>query len=132
VLRHENAVLRRHVPRVRCEPADRLAALSHLIPRRRWARVFPITPVTLLAWHHKLVAKKWDCSRRRRPGRPPTAAAVKALVLRMAAENPGWGHRRIGGPGVFRTAESAFSYAAFCSFRYSMRASCGGRYPFAV
>jgi hypothetical protein len=37
-----------------------------------------------------------------------------------------------GGPGVFRTAESAFSYAAFCSFRYSMRASCGGRYPFAV
>ncbi|WP_308292563.1 hypothetical protein [Streptantibioticus ferralitis] len=38
VLRHENAVLRRHVPRVRYEPADRLwfAALSHLIPRRRW------------------------------------------------------------------------------------------------
>jgi transposase InsO family protein len=44
-----------------------------------------------------LVAKKWDYSQRRRPGRPPTAAAVKALVLRMAAENPGWGHRRIHG-----------------------------------
>jgi hypothetical protein len=45
-LRHENAVLRRHVPRVRYEPADRLwfATLSHLIPRRRWAQVFPITP----------------------------------------------------------------------------------------
>jgi putative transposase len=99
VPRHENAVLRRHLPRVRYEPADRLwfAALSHLIPRRRWAQVFPITPATLLAWHRTLVAKKWDYSRRRRPGRPPTAAGVKALVLRMAAENPGWGHRRIHG-----------------------------------
>lgn len=43
VLRHENAVLRRQIPRVRYEPADRLwfAALSHLIPRRRWARSSP-------------------------------------------------------------------------------------------
>jgi transposase len=99
VLRHENAVLRRHVPRMRYEPADRLwfAALSHLIPRHRWAQVFPMTPSTLLAWHRKLIAKKWDYSQRRRPGRPPTAAAVKALVLRVAAENPGWGHRRIHG-----------------------------------
>jgi transposase len=99
VLRHQNAVLRRQVPRVRYEPADRLwlAALSHLIPRSRWAEIFPITPATLLAWHRKLVAKKWDYSNRRRPGRPPTAAAVKALILRMAAENPRWGHRRIHG-----------------------------------
>ena len=42
VLRHQNAVLRRQVPRVRYEPADRLwlAALSHLIPRRQWRRIF--------------------------------------------------------------------------------------------
>ncbi|WP_214322970.1 integrase core domain-containing protein [Nonomuraea sediminis] len=53
VLRHQNAVLRRQVPRVRYEPADRLwlAALSHLIPRSQWGKIFPITPVTLLAWH---------------------------------------------------------------------------------
>ena len=46
VLRHENAVPRRHADRVRCEPADRvwLAALARLIPRRRWAEVFPVTP----------------------------------------------------------------------------------------
>ncbi|WP_406416526.1 integrase core domain-containing protein [Streptomyces sp. NBC_00842] len=56
-----------------------------------------MTPATLLAWHRKLVAKKWDYSRLRRPGRPPTGPAVKALVLRVAAENPGWGHRRIHG-----------------------------------
>ncbi len=78
---------------MRYEPADRLwfAALSHLIPRSQWGKIFPITPVTLLAWHRKLVAMKWDYSNRRRPGRPSTAAGVKALILRMAAENPRWG-----------------------------------------
>ena len=46
VLRHENAVLRRHAGRVRYELADRawLASLTRLIPRRRWAEVFPVTP----------------------------------------------------------------------------------------
>ncbi|MFH8736170.1 hypothetical protein [Streptomyces sp. NPDC017964] len=97
VLRHENAVLRRQVPRLRYELADRLwsAALSHLVPRRRWHQVFPMTPATLLTWHRKLVAKKWDYSQRHRPGRLPTSPAVKALVLRVAAENPRWGHPRV-------------------------------------
>ena len=51
VLRHQNAVLRRHIGRARYEPADRawLAALARLIPRRRWSEVFPVTPATLLA-----------------------------------------------------------------------------------
>src|SRR5208282_2922854 len=70
VLRHENAVLRRHVGRVRYEPADRawLAALAQLVPRRRWAEVFPVTPATLLAWHRRLAARKYDTSKRRKPG----------------------------------------------------------------
>ncbi len=57
VLRHENAVLRRQVSRVRYQPAGRLwlAALSRLIPRRRWGEVFAVTPATLLAWHRRLV-----------------------------------------------------------------------------
>ena len=56
VLRHENAVLRRHASRVQYEPADRmwLAALARLIPRNRWTEVCPGTPGTLLAWHRKL------------------------------------------------------------------------------
>jgi putative transposase len=73
VLRHENAVLRRQISRVRYQPADRLllAALSRLVPRRRWGEVFPVTPATLLAWHRRLVARKWDYTSRRAPGRHP-------------------------------------------------------------
>jgi transposase InsO family protein len=99
VLRHENAVLRRHVGRVRYEPADRawLAALARLVPRRRWAEVFPVTPETLLAWHRRLAAGKYDTSKRRRPGRPPASPGIARLVVRLARENPLWGHRRIHG-----------------------------------
>jgi hypothetical protein len=62
VLRHENAVLRRQVSRVRYQPTDRLwlAALSRLIPRRRWGQVFAVTPATLLTWHRRLVTRTWD------------------------------------------------------------------------
>src|SRR5918999_4173370 len=99
VLRHENAVLRRQVARVHYRPVDRmwLAALSRLVPRRRWAEIFPVTPATIVAWHRRLVSRKWDYTARRRSGRPPTAAAIKKLVIRMAAENPTWGHRRVQG-----------------------------------
>ena len=99
VLRHENAVLRRHVSRVRYDPADRLwfAALARLLPRRRWTEIFPVTPATLLAWHHKLAAAKYDTSKQRKPGRPPTAASIVGLVVRLAKENPLWGYRRIHG-----------------------------------
>jgi len=99
VLRHENAVLRRQAGQVRYEPADRVwfAALARLIPRRRWADVFPMCPATLLAWHRRLAAKKYDTSKRRKPGRPRTVPGIARLVVRLARENPLWGHRRIHG-----------------------------------
>jgi putative transposase len=98
VLRHENAVLRRHVGRVRYEPADRVwfAALARLVPRSCWTKVFPVTPATLLAWHQKLATAKYDTSRRRKPGRPPTAASIARLVVRLAKENPLWGWEAVG------------------------------------
>jgi hypothetical protein len=71
VLRHQNAVLRRQLTGpMRYNPAHRLwfATLSSLIPRRRWAQVFPVTPATLPAWHRRLIASKWDYSTRR--GKP--------------------------------------------------------------
>jgi hypothetical protein len=95
VPRHGNAVLRRQIAgSVRYGPADRfwLAALSSLIPRRRRPALFPVTPGTLLAWHRKFIAAKWDYSARRvRAGRPPTGAALKKPVLRLARENAQWG-----------------------------------------
>ncbi len=99
VLRHENAVVRRQISRVRYQRAGRLwfSALSRLIPRRRRGEVFAVTPATLLAWHRRLVTRKWDYSSRRRPGRPSTAAAIRKLVIRMAMDNPRWGHRRVQG-----------------------------------
>jgi transposase len=51
-----------------------------------------------LSWHRRLSARKWDYTRRRRtPGRPPTRAIIRQLVLRLATENGRWGHRRIHG-----------------------------------
>jgi putative transposase len=59
--------------------------------------VFAVTPATLLAWHQRLVARKWDYTSPRPPGRPPTAAAIRKLVIRIATDNPAWGHRRVHG-----------------------------------
>jgi len=100
VLRHENQVLRRQTGgRPRWDHTDRLwlTALSRLVSRCRWAEIFPVTPATILRWHRHLVARKWTFTERRRPGRPSTGASIKTLVLRMARENPTWGHRRIQG-----------------------------------
>src|SRR6266516_3120203 len=92
VLRHENAVLRRNIGRVRLEPADRVwfAALARLLPRGRWTEIFPVTPATLLAWHRKLAANKYNTSKRRKPGRPPAVPSIGRLVVRLANENPPW------------------------------------------
>jgi transposase len=101
VLRHENQVLRRQLSgRLWWDHTDRLwlTALSRLVVnRRRRSEIFPVTPATILRWHRDFVARKWTYTDRRRPGRPSTGVSIKRLIVRMARENPTWGHRRIQG-----------------------------------
>jgi putative transposase len=97
VLRHEVQVLRRQVARPKLRAADRalLAATACHLPRSvRGARL--VTPRTLMRWHRALVRMKWRQQSGQR-GRPPMRPEVRAVVLRLARENPRWGHRRIGG-----------------------------------
>jgi hypothetical protein len=111
-------------------PTGLACALSRLVSRRRWAELFPVTPATILRWHRNLVARKWDYASRRRPGRPSTGTSVKALVVRMARENPPWGHRRIQG----ELARLGHAIAASTVVDWDLRTGrqrdrCEHRYP---
>jgi transposase len=97
VLRHQLTVLQRRTPRPRTTWTDRalIAALTRLLPvRRRFGLL--VTPATILRWHRQLVARRWT-TKPTRPGRPAIPAGLRALIVRLATENPSWGYRRIHG-----------------------------------
>jgi putative transposase len=102
ILRHQLAVLQQRQP---CRPirnwTDRvlIAALLGVIPKaRRHGMRLLVSPDTILRWHRDIVCRRWAArSMRGKTGRPATRRNVRALVLRLARENPEWGCRRIHG-----------------------------------
>jgi putative transposase len=95
-LREENRVLREQLGGKRLRLNDdqrrRLAAKAKILGRRILREVATIvTPETLLAWHRKLIAQKYDGSKNRGPGRPRTGDKIENLVVRLATENRDWG-----------------------------------------
>ncbi|MFE7213962.1 IS3 family transposase [Streptomyces sp. NPDC057611] len=96
ILRHEVAVLRRQVAAPKPTWPDRalLAALARLPPRTlRQHRI--VSPRSLLAWHQRLIKDKW--TQPASPGRPPVPEELRDLIIRLGAENPRWGFRRVHG-----------------------------------
>ena len=101
-LREENRVLREHTGNTRLRLIDeqrrRLAVRAKKLGHKLLGEVASIvTPDTLLTWHRKLIARKYDGSERRGPGRPPVMEPIRSLVVRMATENGDWGYTRIRG-----------------------------------
>ena len=101
-LKEENRVLREQFGRRRLRFTDdqrrRLAAKGKAIGRRVLRELGTIvTPDTILRWYRRLVARKYDGSGKRRPGRPRVMDVIRALAARMAFENERWGYTRIVG-----------------------------------
>lgn len=100
-LRHQLLVLQRQVGEPTFTATDRavLAGLLHRLPADKLRHLLLLVqPDTILRWHRNLLKRRHAAaSRLHRRGRPPTVRSIRALVLRLARENPPWGYRRIHG-----------------------------------
>ena len=101
-LKEENRILREQIgeKRIRFTPDQRrrLAAKGKVLGRKLlWEIGCIVTPDTILRWHRELIAKKYDGSANRGPGRPRIDQGVRDLAVQMAKENPSWGYHRIQG-----------------------------------
>ena len=101
-LQEENRVLRAGLRGKRLKVSDddrrRLAVKAQALGREALAQIASVaTPATLLRWYRCLIAAKYDGSKNRSPGRPPTAKDIRELIVRVARENPTWGYTRLRG-----------------------------------
>jgi hypothetical protein len=141
-LHEENRVLREQLGGRRLRFTDdqrrRLAVKGRAVGRLRLGEFAGlVTPDTILRWYRELIARKYDGSARRRPGRRSVAADVEQLVIRMATENPSWGYTRlVGALDTSATRSLATPSSALCGGMASsphLRATsgCRGRPSFA-
>ena len=122
----ENRILRAQLPgRVTLSDGERrtLAEIGKRLGRQALAQVASIVrPETILAWHRRLVAKKFDGSERRTyPGRPRVGQEIEQLIVRFATDNRDWGYDRIAGAGIVQTYRTR---AAFREVQGRLRRGC--------
>ena len=101
-LREENRVLRAGLRGKRLRLSDddrrRLAVKAQALGCEALAQIVSVaTPATLLRWYRYPIAARYDGSKNRSPGRPPTAKDIRVLIVRVAQENPTWGYTRLRG-----------------------------------
>ena len=101
-LKEENRILRAQIGTRRLRLSDderrRLASKGKVMGRKLLGEICCIvTPETILRWHRRLIAAKYDGSANRKPGRPRVMEEIRRLTVCMAVENPGWGYERIQG-----------------------------------
>ena len=91
-LRQQLAVLHRKQPRPRLHPADRFFWLTLRRVWSRWTDVLIIVkPITVVRWHRTGFRFFWSWRSRRQGGRLKTTAEIRALIRRLAKENPSLG-----------------------------------------
>src|SRR5258706_4508425 len=101
-LQAENRLLKQRMrgKRIRFTDAERalLARKAKAVGRKALLKLETIvSPDTLLRWHRRFVAQKWDFAYRRGLGRPGIMRKISELIVRMALDNPGWGYTRMQG-----------------------------------
>ena len=123
-LQEENRVLRAGLRGKRLRLSDddrrRLAVKAQALGREALAQIASVdTPATLLRWYCYLIAAKYDGSKNRSPGRPPTAKDIRELMVCVARENPMWGYTRLRGavPSIYSSA-SPWAGSQPCSAKY--------------
>lgn len=118
-LQAENRLLQERLRgrRIRVTDAERalLARKAKAVGRKALLELDTIAfPDTLLRWHRRLVAQKWNFARRRGAGRPGIMRHISELIVRMAQENPSWGYTRIQGALAISVARSAAGRSPTC------------------
>jgi transposase len=98
----ENRLLKERLrgKRIRFTAAERvlLAGKAKAVGRKALLKLDTlVSPDTLMRWHRRLVAEKWNFTQRRGPGRPGIMREIAQLIVRLARENPGWGYTRMQG-----------------------------------
>jgi hypothetical protein len=127
-LQEENRVLREQLGGRRSRFTDgqrrRLAAKAKTIGRKGLFEIGSlVTPDTLLRWYRRLIARKYDGSKTRKPGRPKTAVEIEELIIRMARDSPRWGYTRIRGALYNLGHESRAAFAIEASSAMSCRSA---------